>query len=181
VTVLPEAAGIVFGGGFWRKDTPPARRAAQRAIFCVQREIEQLVIEEQATALALCDRGTIDGLAYWPDAEESFWRDLKTSRESEHARYSAVIHLKSPSETTGYNHQNPLRTETASEAQQIDRRILAAWEGHPQLFVLESTANFLDKAKVTVELIRKQLPECCRQHNIGELLGSDSGTLAPST
>jgi predicted ATPase len=31
IAVLPEAVSIVFGGGFWRKETAPARRAAQRA------------------------------------------------------------------------------------------------------------------------------------------------------
>ena len=33
VKVLPEAAGVVFGGGFPREDDPVCRRAAQRAIF----------------------------------------------------------------------------------------------------------------------------------------------------
>ncbi|MEO7730300.1 MAG: hypothetical protein ABIY55_04965, partial [Kofleriaceae bacterium] len=32
VTVLPEAAGIVFGGGFPRGAVPVLRRASQRAI-----------------------------------------------------------------------------------------------------------------------------------------------------
>lgn len=38
VKILPEAAGIVFGGGFPRESEPTCRRAAQRAIFHVQRE-----------------------------------------------------------------------------------------------------------------------------------------------
>ena len=33
VTIAPEAASIVFGGGCPRSDSPPNRRAAQRAIF----------------------------------------------------------------------------------------------------------------------------------------------------
>src|SRR5262245_41814414 len=66
VVVLPEAATIVFRGGFPRGVSEPARRAAQRAIFHVQRELEQLALEEGRGAVALCDRGTIDGLAYWP-------------------------------------------------------------------------------------------------------------------
>lgn len=37
VHVLPESAGIVFGGGFPRDTDPNVRRAAQRAIFFVQR------------------------------------------------------------------------------------------------------------------------------------------------
>ncbi|HET7500979.1 MAG TPA: hypothetical protein VFK02_08255 [Kofleriaceae bacterium] len=37
--VLPEAAGILFGGGFPREDGLDARRAAQRAIYFVQRGV----------------------------------------------------------------------------------------------------------------------------------------------
>ena len=40
VQVLPEAAGIVFGGGFPRTGSLEWRRSAQRAIFFVQRELE---------------------------------------------------------------------------------------------------------------------------------------------
>ncbi len=66
VAVLPEAASIVFGGGFPRHDTEPGRKAAQRAIYRVQWEVERLVVEEGEVAVALCDRGTVDGGAYWP-------------------------------------------------------------------------------------------------------------------
>lgn len=38
--LLPESAGIVFGGGFPRETSDGARRAAQRAIYFVQRELE---------------------------------------------------------------------------------------------------------------------------------------------
>ena len=65
VTVLPEAAGIVFGGGFPREDDDECRRAAQRAIFHVQRELEA-VGDSHSPAVVLCDRGTIDGLATGP-------------------------------------------------------------------------------------------------------------------
>ncbi len=68
LAVLPEAASIVFGGGFPRRPSIPGQRAAQRAIFHVQRAIERLVDEEGRVAVGLCDRGTLDGLAYWPDA-----------------------------------------------------------------------------------------------------------------
>jgi ABC-type molybdenum transport system ATPase subunit/photorepair protein PhrA len=40
VRVLPEAAGVIFGGGFPREDDVECQRAAQRAIFYVQRELE---------------------------------------------------------------------------------------------------------------------------------------------
>src|SRR5262245_46922600 len=62
--VLPESAGIVFGGGFPRGQTTSLRRTAQRAIYYVQRELERAASDENL-ALILCDRGTLDGLAYW--------------------------------------------------------------------------------------------------------------------
>lgn len=71
VGILPEAAGILFGGGFPRSDADPVLRAAQRAIFHVQRELEALVHEQSVVAVALCDRGTVDGLAYWPGDADS--------------------------------------------------------------------------------------------------------------
>ncbi|NNE16978.1 MAG: AAA family ATPase, partial [Myxococcales bacterium] len=64
VGVLPEAASIVFGGGFPRHDSEVALRAAQRAIYHVQHEQEDLVMGEREVAVVLCDRGTVDGLAY---------------------------------------------------------------------------------------------------------------------
>jgi len=66
VAILPEAAGIVFGGGFPRNSSESARRAAQGAIYHVQRMVEQLAEDEGAVAVALCDRGTVDGARYYP-------------------------------------------------------------------------------------------------------------------
>ena len=59
VAILPEAASIIFGGGFWRLNTLNAKMAAQRAIFHVQREMEGLITSENRWALGLCDRGEI--------------------------------------------------------------------------------------------------------------------------
>src|SRR5262245_25592869 len=59
VVVLPEAATIIFGGGFPRGVSAAARRAAQRAIFHVQLELEAMAIEEGRAPVVLCDRGTV--------------------------------------------------------------------------------------------------------------------------
>jgi predicted ATPase len=101
VKVLPEAAGVVFGGGFPREDDPICRRAAQRAIFYVQRELESAG-DSHNPAIVLCDRGTIDGLAYWPGPAEEFWSSLGTTLQTELARYDAVIHLRTPPAEQGY-------------------------------------------------------------------------------
>jgi predicted ATPase len=168
VKVLPEAASVVFGGGFPREDDPACRRAAQRAIFYVQRELESAG-DSHNPAIVLCDRGTIDGLAYWPGPLEEFWSSLGTTLEIELGRYNAVIHLRTPAEEHGYNHQNPLRTESAGAAAGIDDRIVQAWERHPRRFIVESSAEFLDKAARALEILRGELPECCQRHVIPAL------------
>ena len=169
VGVLPEAASILFGGGFPRRSTEPARRSGQRAIFQVQRELERMVVEEANTAVALCDRGTVDGLAYWTGEPEAFWRELGTTREAELARYVAIIHLRTPADGQGYNRDNPVRTESAAQAMALDAGIVEAWTGHPRRFLVESSDDFLDKLARVIGLIREEVPACCRKHAISEI------------
>ena len=168
VKVLPEAAGVVFGGGFPREDDPVCRRAAQRAIFHVQHELEAAA-DSHSPAIVLCDRGTIDGLAYWPGPAEEFWSSLGTTLDSELRRYDAVIHLRTPALEHGYNHQNPLRTESPASAAEIDERIAQAWASHSRRFIVESSADFLDKAARALEILRGELPGCCQRHVIPAL------------
>jgi len=160
VRVLPESAGIVFGGGFPRGDAPPLRRAAQRAIYHVQRELEETARADDL-AVVLCDRGTVDGLAYWPGPEE-LWESVGTSLAEQYARYDTVIHLRTPPLENGYNHANPLRVESAAEAVAIDLKIAAAWAGHPRRFEVPATKDFLAKATRAIEIIAGELPACCR-------------------
>jgi len=157
VRVLPEAASILFGGGFPRGEAPSARRAAQRAIYHVQDALEQMAVEEASPRLVLCDRGVVDGAAYWPDGSDDFWRDLGTTQAAAFARYSLVIHLQTPDLAHGYNHQNPLRTESDDEALAIDGRILAAWQGHPRRVCIAPADDFFDKLRRAVDLVQHEL------------------------
>ena len=136
VKVLPEAATIVFGGGFPREDDASCKRAAQRAIFYVQRELESAGDSHNPT-IVLCDRGTLDGLAYWPGSADEFCSSLSTTVGEQLARYDAVIHLRTPALEHGYNHQNPLRTESVDAAAEVDERILQDWATHPRRFVVD--------------------------------------------
>ena len=174
VRVLPEAAGIVFGGGFPRGESPGLRQAAQRAIFYVQRELEAAA-DSDNPAITLCDRGTIDGAAYWP-GQGDLWASVGTTLEEQLGRYDAVIHLRTPATVSGYNHQNPLRIESAAEAAVIDTRIAQAWEKHPRRFIVEASQDFLAKAARAVEILREEMPECCRHHVVPLLEGSRPAT-----
>jgi predicted ATPase len=167
VRVLPEAAGIVFGGGFPREQKVESCQAAQRAIFHVQHL--EIVGDAHDAAIVVCDRGTIDGVAYWPGAVVDFWPSRQTSLEREIARYDAVIHMRTPGLDSGYNYQNPLRTESAVIAAEIDARILDIWASHPRRFVVDASANFFDKATRAIAMLGNELPDCCRR-NVGQVL-----------
>jgi len=161
VQILPEAAGIVFGGGFPRLESPEWRRSAQRAIFFIQRELESTA-EAGNAAIVLCDRGTVDGAAYWP-GPDTFWKSVGTTQEHEMRRYDAVIHLRTPTLGGGYNNSNPLRIESASMAAEIDDQLLRIWDAHPHRFVVQSSHDFLQKAARVVEILRAEMPDCCKE------------------
>jgi len=161
VHVVREAASVVFGGGFPRTAELEPRRAAQRAIFYVQRELEAAASSANA-AILLCDRATVDGGAYWPGPDE-LWPAVGTTLAEQIARYDAVVHLRTPPAEGGYNHQNPLRIESAIEAAAIDARIAACWAGHPRRYEVAATTDFLAKAARAIQILRAELPACCRR------------------
>ncbi|MBC7537464.1 MAG: ATP-binding protein [Bacteriovorax sp.] len=158
--ILPEAASIIFGGGFWRLPSISAKAAAQRAIFHVQTEMENLVCDEKKWTMGLCDRGTLDGLAYWPNGDKSFWEISNTTMEKELSKYYAVIHLRSPSDLFGYNHINPLRIESAAQSLMIDEKIAKIWKNHPRYVEVASNESFLTKAQSAIDIISKYYKEC---------------------
>jgi len=161
VVVLPEAASILFSGGFPRRESLASRRASQRAIFQVERELERLASEEGKAAVVLCDRGTLDGLAYWPGPPDELFVQVGTTLEAELARYAAVIHLRPPSAGNGYDHANPVRTESAREAAAIDERIFRVWSKHPRRHVVESSPTFIEKVGRALEALHAEIPACC--------------------
>lgn len=160
--IVPESAGILFGGVFPRGSALSQQRAAQCAIYFVQRELENSIATEDL-AIALCDRGTIDGEAYWPD-EVDLCSSVGTTKQAELARYDAVIHLRTPQSQAGYNRDNPLRIEDAEQALAIDERIAAAWAAHPRRYVVPATASFLEKASRALGILRDEMPECRQEH-----------------
>jgi predicted ATPase len=151
-----EAASIVFGGGFPREDREGPARAAQRAIYHVQHEIEAVYDDRSDLDALICDRGTIDGVAYWPGARAAFYRQLRTTHDTELARYELVIHLRPPADGDGYQRKG-LRIETAAEAARIDARIERAWLGHPRRVFVDHTHDFAAKVARVIALIRQEL------------------------
>lgn len=161
VLLLPEVASILWRGGFPRRDGVALRRAAQRAIVRVQHELQRYAIEQPTTALVVCDRGSLDSLAYWPGSAAEYFADLDTTEERELARYAAVIHMRSAPREHGY-FTTPVRPETAEQAREIDQKIFEVWSRHPNRTVVESQPDFLTKLEEALALLRAQIPACCR-------------------
>jgi hypothetical protein len=148
--------------GFPRRGRNEERAATQRALFYVQRELECIADAQDDEAIVLCDRGAIDGAAYWP-GPGSLFDQVGTMHAAELARYSAVLHLRTP-ESHDYNHDNPARVESACEAAVIDEAIVWAWRDHPRRFVFTSAPSFRDKARAALAILRAELPRCCAEH-----------------
>ncbi|MCX6849306.1 MAG: AAA family ATPase [Verrucomicrobia bacterium] len=146
VVMVPEAATMMFSGGFPRVSIPDAVHAAQRAIYHVQIHLEEAVMAQHPEQILLCDRGTVDGAAYWPSGPEGFFEDLGSTLEKELARYDAVIFF----ESAAVGHMsieggNPIRNETIEQAIKLDRKLRELWSQHPKFMLVPHNPSFFKK------------------------------------
>jgi len=166
VAIAPEAASMLLRGGFMRPDTDADRVHTQRAIFSLQRELEAKAIAHCATTHGVCetkvslfcDRGSMDGAAYWPGTAESFVAEMGTTVEHEYSRYSLVLHLQSAEEGRGYT-RTEIRTESASEAAQLDQLIARGWGAHPNYVFIPNGDSFIAKLNEAFRILEPNLPD----------------------
>ncbi|MEQ1861384.1 MAG: AAA family ATPase [Chthoniobacteraceae bacterium] len=146
VVVVPEAATLVFSGGFPRCTEPPGIIAAQHAIFHVQRNLEDAQSALYPDRILLCDRGTVDGAAYWPGAPDEFFATLGTTLEHELARYDGVIFFESAAVGgMGIEGGNPVRNETLAQAAALDAKLRKLWAQHPRFILVRHNPSFFKK------------------------------------
>ena len=175
VMVVPEAASIVFGGGWPRRKTITGVQQQQKAIFLLQRELESLIVSENPDRLIVCDRGSLDGVAYWPGPGPStdFLVSVASSFEDEVARYDWIIHLDT-APASYYDLTNPLRNESFEEAWKLNERVLSAWSSHPQRFIIgnNESGHFFEKLQRAMTVIEKII-EGSSYQEIQSLLHTD--------
>lgn len=146
VVVVPEAATILFQGGFPRSPEHHAARSAQTAIFHVQRHLEDVQAALFPGRTLLCDRGTLDGAAYWPGKPEEYFATVGTTLEAELARYDAVIFFETAARGgASIEGGNPMRTENAREAVRLDQRLREIWSKHPRFILVPHNRSFFTK------------------------------------
>ena len=146
VVVVPEAATLLFSGGFPRSGELHARRSAQCAIYHVQRNLEDVQSALYPERILLCDRGTIDGSVYWPQNGHGFFEAVGTTEQAELARYDAVIFFQSAAAGgIAVEGGNPIRVESNEQALLLDQRLQAIWSKHPRFVVVPHNPSFVKK------------------------------------
>ncbi len=167
VVLVPEAATLLFSGGFPRVHEPLAVRAAQKAIFHLQRSLEDVQGARFPRRILLCDRGTVDGAAYWPGHAEEYFDALGTTLDAELKRYDAVIFFESAA-VGGDRIEggNPIRNETVEQAVELDRKLRAFWSRHPRFVLVPHNRSFFKKISLglaSLEEIVSQLATGARR------------------
>ncbi|TNF01978.1 MAG: hypothetical protein EP326_03620 [Deltaproteobacteria bacterium] len=146
VVVVPEAATMLFSGGFPRTREHDAVRYVQQAIYHVQTNIESVQTALYPERVLLCDRGTVDGGAYWKNGESDFFEFLGTSLEAELARYDAVIFFETAAVgNMSIEGGNPTRNESIEEAINLDKKLKSLWEKHPNFTHVRHNTSFTKK------------------------------------
>lgn len=146
LVIVPEAATMLFSGGFPRCRSNFAVKATQRAIYHVQKNLEDIQALNFPSRILLCDRGTVDSSIYWPEGPEKFFHELQTSLEAELHRYDAVVFFETAAAgNMSIEGGNPIRSESLQEALELDKRLQEIWRQHENFYFIPHETSFLKK------------------------------------
>lgn len=153
--VAPESATLLFAGGFPRVAEEQAQRSLQQAIFHVQRNLEDVQRSRFPERVLICDRGTIDGAAFWPDGHDEFFARNGTDLATELDRYDAVLFFETGA-VGGFSIEggNRYRRESLDEAVALDRRLRSLWQHHPRFYLIPHQQSFLAKITAGLGILR---------------------------
>jgi len=155
VVIVPEAATILFQGGFPRSKEPSALRHIQTAIYHVQRHLEDEYATLYPGRVLLCDRGTIDGAAYWPGLPDQYFDTLHTTFKNELNRYDAVLFFETAAVGgSSIEGGNPIRNESLDEAIALDSRLRVLWAQHPHFQLIRHHSSFFQKISSALDTLQ---------------------------
>lgn len=156
VVVVPEAATLLYLGGFPRGGKSGVRKATQRAIYHVQTNLEDAQSAHYRSRVLLCDRGTVDGAVYWPGNPLGFFDHLGTTLDKELKRYDAVIFFETAA-VGGISIEggNPTRIESIEDALVLDQKLRKLWSRHPHFIFVPHNVSFIKKVNSGLEELAK--------------------------
>ena len=159
VVAVPEVATLLFSHVFPGVNNELERCAVQRAIFTVQRSLEQVQENRlRADQVLWCDRGLPDGAGYWPHGHADFFAAMQTDWRAELERYDAVLFMESAavgglSIASG----NSTRSEDLRTARALDARLKQVWQAHPRFHHIPHEQDFVLKLTRARELAERLL------------------------
>jgi hypothetical protein len=158
VKIVPEAATMLFSHGLDRELGKEDGKLLQRSIYRMQMSLEGIFRDVYSGRLLICDRGTLDGLAYWPDDEQSYFENLGTTFEAEAARYGAVIFFQTAAiHGEDVKSNNPYRREDSHTAVSLDEKLQRVWERHPGFHFIPTELSFMAEINHGLEAIASVL------------------------
>ena len=156
IASVPEAATMIFSGGIERTEDDEVTCAQQIAIFNLQKNLEDVQRKMNPDCLILCDRGCLDGLAYWPGSDDEFFDTMNTSLNEELNRYDAVIFFETAAKSgQEIKSNNPIRNESEQKAVLLDERLQQIWSQHPNFNLVGSSESFIRKIMFGITTIEK--------------------------
>jgi predicted ATPase len=146
IVVVPEAATLLFSGGVERSDNEQSTKMVQKTIFQLQKNLEDIYKIQYPDRLLVCDRGSLDGLAYWPNSESDFFKQINSTFEQELERYDAVIFFESAAASgQDISSNNPTRSESLEQAAKLDKKLQRIWSKHSHFYFVSSSESFVRK------------------------------------
>lgn len=146
VKVVPEAASLLFKCGLSREKELERKKIFQHSIYKMQLNLEEIFHNTYRDKVLICDRGTLDGLAYWPNSEESYFATIQSTQKIEINRYRAVIFFQTAAAyREDIRSNNPFRTEDEKLATELDNKLKSTWEMHPNFHYIPADSSFMKK------------------------------------
>ncbi len=158
VVVAPEAATEVILEG-----NVPGTFAFQKMVFERQLLLEHRADEEAAhydKVVVLCDRSLLDQLAYvTPEQFQQLLNGNNLSMDEVISRYNGFIHLVSAAVGTDCytTANNPARKGTAENAIRLEGKTRMAYDGVPNVIVVDNSTGFEDKLARVLKAVQEIL------------------------
>lgn len=161
-SIVPEAATVLFTSNIKRSSKEGDVKSLQKAIFKLQHTLEELIEFQNPENLIICDRGSLDGLAYWPGSEQDFFKNVNSSLENELSRYDAVIFFETAAANgSDIRSNNPYRNENSRQAIELDKKLQEIWKRHKNFNLIESDSSFLTKITKGIHKIDEVINHIC--------------------
>ena len=167
VLLVAETATELINGGIspWS-----CRSGIEYQTFLLKLQLEKENVYKNAAEsmdsekiLIVCDRGAIDGKAYMEQADfDALVESLGITENELRDRYDAVFHLVSAAkgaEEFYTTENNFARTESASQAAELDDRIIDVWKNHPHFCIIDNSSDFENKLQRLIREIAAFLGE----------------------